>query len=173
MSTEPDIIEGEIDPSPYIRTYAKDLAALSGKDPDGASAAGNKGKHPVKKEKPPKKIKKRSGSPVTADLSGPGLQTEDAEKQVQDNLKQLQATAQTEAPEVLSLPRITPGDIVPQGQVPVASAEAAKESADILARLKARALEDNASRAVPTPPPISQANMIPANEAPSLISKIT
>jgi hypothetical protein len=147
MSTEPSTTTGELDPTPYIRTFAKDYAALAGKDPEQAQ------KKPEKKEKkikPKKEKRKKQKKSKTAESEAPAFVVEEESKAepltqpeeptqrtetLDEKIRRLappELASQSIPNETFALPQIAPGDIVQQQP----------DRADILARLKARALEE-------------------------------
>jgi hypothetical protein len=154
MSNEPDTTDSELDPAPYIRTFAKDYASLSGKAPENTDKKS-------KKEKPPKKQKKSKGKRKTADFNITDEQDPSllvtvqpdvaptnldeiglAAETIDQRLKQSQEDfSSTPIPnEAFSLPRIADGDIVSQASAKKTPQES--DRAGILARLKAHAVEE-------------------------------
>jgi hypothetical protein len=159
MSTDPTSTTGTPDPSPYIRTYAKDVAALTGQKPPPTGA-----KIPTDEISPPTPeneplIVSEAPSKVRADL--PKLQREmgkigsggETEQEAEERIQDIGGASSSGLLQSISLPHIKPGDIIPGiTQIPVATSETAEREA-VLARLRAK---------VATQPRISSTPMMPS-----------
>jgi hypothetical protein len=112
MSTEPDLINQSTDSSPYIRTYAKDFAALAAKNP-GAAAVPN---IPTK-SKPPKEPKKKpwrltKAKVPTQPISQLDSIANDLDAQTLESPAQGIPRPNEHAEEPFALPKLDQGDIV-------------------------------------------------------------
>jgi hypothetical protein len=124
MSTEPDLTQDSQDSPPYIRTFAKDFAALSGKAPAEPQQK-IVGVPKIPKQKKgrgslPNLIPERDESPVTDNsLDVDSLDLRKLQREAEGiDAKTIEQytpiTPRAEQPESLSLPRINPGDIIQQ-----------------------------------------------------------
>ncbi len=148
-----------IDPTPYIRTYAKDVAALTGQKPVAAQPIAQEEKDPARpivgndslivSEAPSKKPADLSQLEKEAEQIGVRNETEhEAEERLQDN------SSPDGVLQSISLPSIKPGDI--QTPAPVLSGSPFKETAtreEVLARLRAKIAAK----------PVSQTSMMPSS----------
>ncbi|MDR3547871.1 MAG: hypothetical protein P4M11_06355 [Candidatus Pacebacteria bacterium] len=140
MSTEPDVATGTPDPSPYIRTYAKDVAAFTGQSPvNAATSVGAEVTGPAPRHDD-SLIVSEAPSSRPADLSKLEQDAErinvqqESEREAEERLQDLGNAPSSGLLQSISLPDIQPGDIIP-GAAP------ASESADreaVLARLRAK-----------------------------------
>jgi hypothetical protein len=106
MSTEPQPPEGESKPSPYIRTFAKDFAALAAQNPGIVAANKSKQKNtqPVRKASPVVQAPK----PVKSQLD---QEAEDIDARTREEILSIPTIEKTEKPETIELPEIDPNDI--------------------------------------------------------------
>ena len=186
MSPEPESIDEKKDVSPYIRTFAKDLAAISAKNPELTKNYNSK-----KKQKPPKQPEsKQAVSPAPVQVKKP----ETLEAELDAGAARMQtegvATVEKATSATVELPRIEVGDIVSPPpaapevpvskspvietpEIPAPQEPTNEERAAILARLKAR-VDTKKPEAVTPAPVVREAApeiTIPEakNEAPSPI----
>jgi hypothetical protein len=168
MSNDPDVKTDSSDPSPYIRTYAKDVAALTGQKPVSAAAA-----IPSKEEPPTLPNHDRDSLLVSsapsaqpADLSQLEKEAERIEskketaQEAEDRIQDIRNAASSGLLQSISLPDIQPGDIVP-GVTSAPVADADREA--VLERLRAKA---SGLRPASTPLMPSSFSPTPAYEPP-------
>ena len=185
MSTDPEI--SSIDstgPSPYIRTYAKDVAALTGQKPAAGQTPTSVDASPTLPHRDEAFMVSSAPSAKPADLgqlqrdaasnNSKGESAQEAEERIQD----MGNAASSGILQSISLPSIQPGDIV-QGAPTAADREA------LLARLRAKAaaarpaetplmpasfampaFEPMAPPPAPEPTPAPLPPEVPANESP-------
>jgi hypothetical protein len=166
MSTEPETTEGEQKPSPYIRTFAKDFAALAAKNPELAAAeqSKHKAKAPTRKELPKIKVEKPKSKESQLDEEAASI-----DARTREGLLSIPKNEKPETQESIELPKIDLGDIVvnakqPESIKPPLSSEPSDaERAEILARLKARASANIQSAPIVEQIPIQE----PPKEIPS------
>ncbi len=118
MSTEPQPTEGESKPSPYIRTFAKDFAALAAQNP-GIVAAN---KSNPKKVSAPKSVAPVAQAPQPT-RSQLDQEAEDIDVRTREEILSIPTIEKSDRVESIDLPKIDPSDIftksIPQVEQPI------------------------------------------------------
>ena len=107
MSTEPQPTGAQPTPSPYIRTFAKDFAALAAQNPGIAAASKSKQKNtpqPVKKQAQQAKAPR----PIKSELD---QEADNLEARTRDQAQSIPTNEKSEKIESIELPEINPNDI--------------------------------------------------------------
>ena len=155
MSTDPEISSiDSTDPSPYIRTYAKDVAALTGQKPVVGQTPAPVDTSPTLPHRDEGFMVSSAPSTKLADLgqlqrdaasnASKGESAQEAEERIQD----MGNAASSGILQSISLPSIQPGDIVQGEPTAPSTADAAADREALLARLRAKAA---AARPAETP----------------------
>ena len=148
MSTDPNITSiDSTDPSPYIRTYAKDVAALTGQKP----ATGQPANAPLDTTPPfgphnDTLLVSSAPSAQRADLAGlardvgnsSAASKKETAQEAEERIQDLGGAASSGLLQSIALPGINPGDII-LGTQASQPAEATESREALLARLRAKA----------------------------------
>jgi hypothetical protein len=106
MSTEPQPTEGESTPSPYIRTFAKDFAALAAQNPGivAANKSKQKSTQPLRKASPIVQAPK----PITSQLD---QEAADIDARTREEVLSIPTIEKSDETETIELPEIDSNDI--------------------------------------------------------------
>lgn len=144
MATDP-ITSISPDPSPYIRTYAKDVAALTGQNIASGKAQSPKDFEPTSAKKNEPLMVSAGKSAAPADLAqlqqdvGSGNADKESEQAAEERIQDIGGAPSSGILQSISLPNIEPGDIVQPMQSAQSAVPNDSRREDILARLRAKA----------------------------------
>jgi hypothetical protein len=187
MSTDPVTSTPPTDSSPYIRTYAKDLASVTGQE---AVLPSNKKDSKKDRFVRPDEalVVSEAPSATPADLSQLESEAErmsggarpETEADIEMRIREGKDAPASDVLQTINLPRLHPGDIIQQqpfsmstGAPAPLSQETPEEREAILARLRAKVAQEPTETPAPAPEapaipePLSSAAFVPQMEPPT------